>query len=149
MTFVESGPRFRSRTHELRPFWDAMATAGHRRYDDDVRTAEWAYLPPIVVGALLRAGFTCQRQVEACPDWLLLTVTQLGRVGLRSIRHVLPYRRDIFRRERCPGHEIERARAGELHFEREMIEDLARAAARELMIERVLYGDPNTPMEAR
>lgn len=138
--FLDTPPRHRSRTEELRPFWQAIAHFTHRRYDPEIRQAEWGFLPSSTVGVLLRGGFTCQRQVEACPDWLLLTIPQLGRVGLGNIRRVLLYRRDIYRQPRCPADLIETRRRGDRLDERDVVEDLARAAAKQLMVERVLYG---------
>lgn len=144
MTFFDSGPRFRSRTHEMTPFWSSMGH-GHYRYDDEVRAVEWAFLAQIHVGALLRAGFTCSRQVEAAPDWLLLTISGLGKIGVRNVRAVIPYRRDIYRPEPCPGRLVEKARGSTRHFERQTIEELARQASTQLMVERVLYGAEHPP----
>lgn len=141
MMLDDQPQRFRSRTHELRPFWIAMGLYRHERYDPDVRAVEFGCLTPMTAGALLRAGFTCQRQIEACPDWLLLTVSGLGRVGLKQLRLFLPYRRDIYRKERCPGYAVEAKRFKELSPEhRDQLDLLIREVRLQLAVERALYG---------
>lgn len=135
-------PRYRSRTHELAPFWAAMALYSHPQYDPEIRAAEFGPIPPMPTGALIRAGFSCRRQVEACPDWLLLTVNGLGRTGLQQIRLLVPYRRDIHRNTECPGRAIEKLRQGELHLERRVLDGIIREVKIQLEIHKHLYDEP-------
>jgi hypothetical protein len=151
MMLDDQPPRYRSRTHELGPFWRAMDTYRHNRWNAELRAAEWADLAPLTVGALVRAGFTCRRQVEACPDWLLKTIPSLGPVGLKALRRIMPYRRDIYRHGACPGEEVERRQWREwLEPDPEdaaRLDALIRRARLAMAVEDRLYG-PAQPMEA-
>lgn len=141
MMLTDQEPRYRSRTHELGPFWKAMGVCCHDRWDAELRAVEWAAVTPVVVGALLRAGFTCIRQVEAAPDWVLRTVPGLGPVGIRQLRLVVPHRRDIFRRERCPAYALERDRFNAtFDSDREHLALLLREVHMAQAVEDGLYG---------
>lgn len=95
---------FRSKTHEMYAFWHAWPL-GHDRHDPEIRAADFPDLEARLVRTLFRSGFTCRRQLQTCPDWLLLTVTNLGAKGVVAIRATLPF--DVSPGFKCPGRSIE------------------------------------------
>lgn len=103
-------PRFRTRTRELRPFWQAMATRRHPTEDLELRVPEWAGIPSPIVNRLAAAGITCNRQVESCPDWLLKTVPELGPDQIGLLRLFFPYRRDVHRVPTCGAQQLQNQR---------------------------------------
>lgn len=110
MMVIREPQRHRTKTRELGPFWQSLHACRHDSTDLDVQAVEWAGLPDEMRRSLLRAGFTCGRQVEACPDWLLLSVPNVGILTLQTLRALYPYRRDVHRRPVCVGRQLENDR---------------------------------------
>lgn len=109
-------PEFQNSTHELRAFWGTRRI-GHSfslddEFDEEVHKSEFADLPQRLQNILHRSGFSCRRQVIPCPDWLLMTLPNLGKKGFAEIRAVMPFNVK-WTETICPGLEIERRRREE------------------------------------
>jgi hypothetical protein len=85
------GDQFRSRKHEAHAFWTSWRICRHKGTSYDAGSREFPELTQAVRNTLYRSGFTCRRQISACPDWILKTVPNIGAGTLATIRSVLPF----------------------------------------------------------
>lgn len=126
--------RYRTRTEALRPFWYAFRVYRHDLHDRQVEACEWSDLgfDRALCCLLWRSGFSCYRLIQACPDWLLLSVPGLGKTRLTEIRRVLPYTREVYNLPLCPGHRLENERnIKDAHLDAYLAEQVRRQIAGE------------------
>lgn len=97
-----------TQSHDVGAFWRTWLF-GHERHDDEVQAVEFADFSTTIRHTLYRAGFTCRMHVATCPDWLLLTVPNLGKGSLRILRAAIPFQA-YGGGIRCPGVRVEEQR---------------------------------------